>query len=146
MNNSDTSCTANHNPLLKRAVRIPFNVLRPDHVAPAIQALLEESRAELTALKAIQTHRTFANTMQALDDLGVNLDYAMGLVGHIEAVATTPEWRDAYSKALPLVTQFKSELLLDPTLWSALREYADTTEAKTLTDAAARFLRKTIVK
>jgi len=132
------------NPLLTRHSEIPFDALHPDQVVPAVEKLLASTSAELENIKRASAPRTFNNTMRALDDLGVALDCAVGLVGHIENVATTPEWRAAYNHVLPIVSQFKSKIALDADLWAAIKEYSSSSEATGLTGAKARFLKKTV--
>lgn len=132
------------NPLLTRCEIIPFDAVHAEHIEPAVTALLERTTAELQAIKAVTGPRTFDNTLRALDSLGLSLDYAMGLVGHLESVATTPELRAAYNGVLPRVSEFRSKIVLDPDLWRALTEYSETDEARALTGPKARFLAKTL--
>ncbi len=132
------------NPLLTRCEIIPFDAVRAEDIEPAVSELLERTTAELNSIKAVIGLRTFDNTMRALDSLGLSLDYAMGIVGHLESVATTPDLRAAYNAALPKVSEFRSKLVLDPDLWRALKEYSETAEAQTLTGPKARFLSKTL--
>jgi oligopeptidase A len=106
--------------------------------------LLVEARQELECLKNLLGTRTFENTLLALDNLGLNLNYAMSVVGHLESVATTPELRSAYNEVLPKVTDFHTALTLDPELWQALRTYESSAEAKNLIGARKRFLETTM--
>jgi oligopeptidase A len=132
------------NPLLYRTSHIPFDAVSAECVVPAIDALLLEARQELDTIKNSTNTRTFENTLLALDNLGLNLNYAMSVVGHLESVATTPELRAAYNEILPKVTDFHSALTLDANLWRALRSYESSSEAKTLTGARKRFLDTTM--
>ena len=74
------------NPLLIPRFRIPFDRIRAEHVQPAIDELLRDARGRLEALAAAPGPRTFDNTMRALDDLTEPLDYAMGVIRHLESV------------------------------------------------------------
>ena len=139
----DTNSTRT-NPLLTRATAIPFDTVTPQDAVPAITALIQQTEEELTSIKSVQGARTFENTIVPLDDLGVTLDYAVGVVAHIENVATTPEWREAYNQILPLISEFKSKILFDPELWTALKSYAETDNARSLSGAKARYLKKTL--
>ena len=132
------------NPLLYRISRIPFDAISASDIVPAIDSLLVEARQELDSLKNLGGIRTFENTLLALDNLGLNLNYAMSVVGHLESVATTPELRAAYNEILPKVTDFHTALTLDPGLWQALRGYESSAEAKKLTGARKRFLETTM--
>lgn len=132
------------NPLLTRTASIPFGQFAPGQIVPAIDTLLAQTEGELEKIRSAAGPRTYANTLQALDNLGLALDFAMGIVGHLESVATTPDWRSAYNTVLPKVSEFRSKIVLDEGLWSALKAFADTDEARQLTGEARRFLEKTI--
>ena len=70
--------------------------------------------------------------MLAFDNLALNLDFAIGIVSHLESVATTTQWRAAYNEVLPKITEFKSKLILDEGLWNALKEYSNSAQATSL--------------
>jgi oligopeptidase A len=131
-------------PLLTRTSEIPFDSFTPAQIQPSINKALAIAESELEAIKNEQAPRSFENTMRALDNLGLSLNYAMGIVSHLESVATTPEWRTEYNAVLPRVSEFGSKLLLDEGLWKALKEYAATPEAAQLTGEKKRFLDKTL--
>lgn len=133
-----------NNPLIHRASHIRFDQFDPTQIVPTIDSLLREATDELEKIKAVSGTRTFDNTLRALDDLGLNLDFAMGVVSHLESVATTPELRAAYNDVLPKVSDFRSRLTLDPGLWNALTAFAETPEAKNLSGHRLRFLQTTL--
>jgi oligopeptidase A len=89
------------NPLLALEFRIPFDRIRAADVEPAAAELLREARARLDAIAAEGGERTFENTMRALDHLTEPLDCAMGVVRHLESVATYPELRAAFNAVEP---------------------------------------------
>ena len=132
------------NPLLEVRFRIPFDQILPEHIEPAIAALLRETRERLDELTSDSQPRTFANTMLVLDSLTERLEYAMGVVKHLEAVATTPELRAAYNAVQPEVSAFYSSLPLNESLWQKVKAYASTEEAIQLAGTRKRYLQKTI--
>ncbi len=132
------------NPLLTPRFRIPFDRIRAEHVEPAIAQLLSDARVRLEALAAAPPPRTFANTMGALDELTEPLDYAMGVVRHLESVATYPELRAALNAAQPAVSAFYSGIPLHEGLWKGLKEFAGTPEGSELAGPRRRFLVKTM--
>ena len=132
------------NPLLRIQFQIPFDRIRAEHVEPAILQLLGEARQRLEAITSDSSPRTFDNTMEPLDTLTDTLDYAMGTVRHLEAVATTPELRAAYNRVQPEVSAFHSSLPLNEALWNAVKSYSQTEEAARLTGTPKRFLEKTM--
>jgi oligopeptidase A len=132
------------NPLLQLDPPLPFDRIRAEHVEPAIGALLGEARARLDALAAGRATPDFENTMRPLDELSEPLDRAMGVVKHLESVATYPELRAAVNAVEPEVSQFHSSIPLNADLWKALQRYAGTEEARQLRPARRRFLTKTL--
>ena len=132
------------NPLLRIPLRIPFDAITPAHVEPAIETLLAEARAAIARIVADPTPRSFASTLLALDAATEHLDTAMTVVGHLESVATTAELRAAYNAVQAPVAEFYAQLPLDDGLWRAVQAYASTDEAKSLTGARARLLKKTV--
>jgi oligopeptidase A len=132
------------NPLLEVRFRIPFDQIRPEQIEPAITELLRDARSRLDQLTSDPQPRTFANTMLVLDSLTERLEYAMGIVKHLEAVATTPELRAAYNAVQPEVSAFYSSLPLNEALWRTVQAYAATIDAKQLTGTRKRYLQKTI--
>jgi oligopeptidase A len=132
------------NPLLEIRFRIPFDRIRAEHVEPAIQEILRDARARREALAAPAQSRTFAGTMAPLDALTERLDYALGVVKHLEGVATYPELRAAHNAVQPAASEFYSSIPLHEGLWKAIRQYAGTAEAETLGGVRRRFLVKTI--
>jgi oligopeptidase A len=132
------------NPLLEIHFRVPFDQIRAEHVQPAVHQLLEEARARQKALSESAGDRTFENTLLALEELTEKLDHAMSVVRHLESVATYPELRAAYNAVQPEVSSYYSQIVLDSGLWRILNEYASSAEAKQLSGARKRFLKKTI--
>jgi len=132
------------NPLLQIQFRVPFDRIRAADVQPAVASLLRESRIRLEAIGAAPGERTFDNTMRALDMLTEPLDYAMGVVRHLESVATYPELRAAFNAVQPEVSAFYSGIPLDAGLWKSIQAYAATEEGARLAGERRRFLRKTV--
>src|ERR1035441_4301514 len=85
------------NPLLTIEFRIPFDRISATDVEPAAAELLSQARARLDALATLPGERTYRNSMDALDRLTEPLDFAMGVVRHLESVATYPELRAAFN-------------------------------------------------
>lgn len=131
------------NPLLSTDFVIPFDAIRAEHIVPAVRAHLEEARRRMAAIEAVTTP-TFENTFGAFDTMSEGLERAMSVSGHLEAVATTPEIREAYSAVQPEVSEFSSSVYLSAPLYRALRSYAETSEGKALTGAKRRFVDTTL--
>ena len=132
------------NPLTAIRFRIPFDEIGHEHVEPAIDLLLAEAQASLDELAGDAGERTFDNTLLALERVTEKLGFAMGVIGHLESVRTTPELRKAYNAVQPKVSEFYSNIPLNAALWRQLKRFAATAEAKSLEGVRARFLNKTL--
>jgi oligopeptidase A len=133
------------NPLSEVCFQIPFDRICAEHVEPAIHRHLAAASERLEAIARNGSHtRTYENTLGALDHLSDELDWALAVVRHLEAVATTPELRKAYNAVEPLAMAFYSRIPLHEGVWNALKGFAATAEARTLAGVRKRFLDKTI--
>jgi len=126
------------NPLLEISFRVPFDRIRPSDVEPAIDELLADAQRRMTETIASP------QPVHALDTMTERLEYAMGVVRHLESVATTPELRAAFNAVQPKVSAFYSSLPLNQELWNAVKHYAATPEGQALTGAMKRYLTKTV--
>jgi len=109
--NSDASVTAlADNPLLDFSGLPRFDAIRPEHVGPAIDALLAQNRALIARLESPDTPATWDSFVEPLDDGTEQLARAWGVVGHLNGVVDTPELRSVYNDNQPKLTEFWTEL------------------------------------
>ncbi len=132
------------NPLLDLRVPLPFDRLRVEHIAPAMQALIEEGRKRHESYVAETGRLTFENTILAYDEITDRLDRAAGIVSHLDGVRSTPEWRAAIAQTLPKITAFRNSVTLDPRVWGKIKKYAASEEARSLTGNRKRLLDLTL--
>ena len=116
------------NPLLDFSGLPRFDAIRPEHIAPAIDALLAEAEAAVKTAETV-TPVTWASFADPLDDATERLWRAWGQVGHLQAVVNTPALREAYNANLPKVTRFGSALGQNLALYQQYRALAATPEA-----------------
>ncbi|MEJ7687108.1 MAG: M3 family metallopeptidase [Variovorax sp.] len=106
------------NPLLDFTDLPLFDQVRPVHVAPAVDALLAEAEAALQTVTAPEFPADWVAISGALDVAAERFSRAWGAVGHLNAVADTPELRAAYNEAMPRVTEFWTRLGSDERLYA----------------------------
>ena len=106
------------NPLLDFTDLPLFDQIRPAHVAPAVDALLAESEAALQTVTAADFPADWLAISRVLDVASERFGRAWGAVGHLNAVADTPELRAAYNEAMPRVTAFWTRLGSDEKLFA----------------------------
>lgn len=115
------------NPLLDYSGPPRFDLVKPDHVAPAIDQLLAEARAAVAAAETAPA--TWDDFLRPMDDATERLWRAWGVVGHLNAVVNTPELRAAYNAALPLTTRFSSEVNQNAALFAQYKVVAQSPDA-----------------
>ena len=98
------------NPLLDFTGLPRFAQIKPEHVAPAIDQLLEENRALVARLLADSEQPTWQNFVVPMEDANERMSRAWGPVGHLNAVMNSPELREVYNATLPKITQYYAEL------------------------------------
>jgi oligopeptidase A len=106
------------NPLLEFKDLPLFDQVRPEHVAPAMDELLAQADQALAKVTQADFPADWNAMARVLDVATERLSRAWGMVGHLNAVADTPELRAAYNEALPRVTDFWTRLGSDEKLYA----------------------------
>jgi oligopeptidase A len=97
-----------NNPLLDFTGLPRFADIRPEHVTPAVEALLVDARAARD--RTASAPPTWEEFVAPLEDANERLGRAWGQIAHLHAVMDTPALREAYNANLPKVTQYWTEL------------------------------------
>jgi oligopeptidase A len=106
------------NPLLQFDALPLFDQIRPEHIAPAIDALLANANTALERVTASDFPAEWNAIAKTLDVATEQLGMAWGAVSHLNSVADAPDLRAAYNLALPLVTEFWTRLGADDRLYA----------------------------
>lgn len=93
------------NPLLTPSRHPRFDLIRPEHVEPAVAGIIERAYEHLDRLENSLTP-TWEGLMQPLHELHRPLDYAWGLVHLYLGVMNSEAWREAQRKLQPKVVAF----------------------------------------
>lgn len=102
------------NPLMQKSA-LPFGApdfskIKSGHYLPAIQAGIEEQRAEIKQIVENKQKPTFQNTILAFEKSGQLLDRVKNIFFCITEVNKTPEIEAAEKAAIPLLTDFENEI------------------------------------
>jgi oligopeptidase A len=106
------------NPLLSLHDLADFDAIRPEHVEPAMRALLEIAQSALETAVDATTPVDYDAMAAVLDVATERLGRAWSAVGHLNSVADTPDLRAAYNAQLGAVTAFYTRLAADERLFS----------------------------
>jgi len=109
------------NPLLDFSGLPRFADIKPEHVTPAVEALLAENRTVVERLTADSGPVSWDGFVEPLEHANEKLSRAWGAVGHLNAVMNSPELREVYNANLPAITQFYTELGQNPALYAKFK-------------------------
>jgi oligopeptidase A len=98
-----------NNPLLDFGELPAFGRIEASHARPALEKVLAENRARVEELTA-QANPTFASLVAPVEELSYRLSRAWSPIAHLNAVANSPQMREAYNDCVPLLTEYSSEL------------------------------------
>jgi len=112
------------NPLLDFSGLPRFAEIVPEHVTPAVDALIAEARATIEHVATNKDAPTWDNFVAPLSDAVDRLGRAWGQVGHLNAVVNTPALREAHNLNLPKITDFYSDFGQDERLFARYRALA----------------------
>ena len=98
------------NPLLDTSSLPRFDDIRPEHVLPAIQQVIADNRAQLHELLGSDTRPDIDALVAPIEHMEHELGRVWSPVGHLQSVLGSTEWREAYKEALPLLTEYSTEM------------------------------------
>ena len=107
-----------NNPLLDFTDLPLFDRIKPEHVSPAVDTLLADAETALQTVTAPEFPADWNAISKVLDVASERFSRAWGAIGHLNAVADTPELRAAYNEAMPRVTAFWTRLGSDERLYA----------------------------
>ncbi|HZJ96034.1 MAG TPA: oligopeptidase A [Thiopseudomonas sp.] len=132
--------TDQDNPLLQDFDLPNYSAIRPEHVEPAIDKILADSRATIEQLLSNQQQPTWDRLVLPMDELSARLGEAWSPVSHLNAVCNNPELRTAYEACLPKLSEFWTELGQNRALFEAYQSLANSPDAKQLSTAQQTIL------
>ena len=98
------------NPLLDTSSLPRFDEIRPEHVLPAIRKIIADNRARLDGLLSANDSPDFDDIVIPVELMDHELGRIWSPVNHLQSVLGSADWREAFKKALPLLTEYGTEL------------------------------------
>ena len=95
----------------------PFNLIRPEHFAPAFQHAMAEHRAEIAAIGADPAAPTFANVIEALQRSGRSLGRVAAVFSNLVVSLGGDALQAVDTEMSPILAQHYTAAALDPALF-----------------------------
>ncbi len=129
------------NPLYLMCELPRFEDIRPEHVGPAIDALLSNARAMIESIEKVAAC-DWDSIVAPLDESFDRLQEGWNVVSHLAAVAGSAEWRNAYSASLPKVAAFAAEISQNEHLYERYKALAAAASFPSYSTARQRVVTK----
>jgi len=130
------------NPLVEPFDTAPFSKIKNEHYQSAIVALIEATKAEIDAITANKEVPSFENTVEALENTGMQLDRATSIFFNLNGAETNEEIQKIAQEVMPLLTEFGNDILLNQPLFKRVKTVFDNRETLTLNPEQQMLLEK----
>jgi len=128
------------NPLLELDGLPPFSQIKPEHVKPAVDQLLAESRQLVEQLLEQNSRYSWDNLVEPLDTMDDRINRAWSPVGHMNAVVNSDALRETYNECLPVLSEYGTEMGQHEGLYKAFRQIAEGDEYARLDTAQKKVI------
>ena len=135
------------NPLLS-ASPLPFGApvfdqIRKEEYLPAFQEAISRAQSDIKAIKDNPEDPSFANTIEALEHAGEDLDRISGIFFNLTEACTDDEMDRIAEEVSPLLTQHSMSILLDEPLFARIKAVWEQRDNLSLDTEAAKLLEET---
>ncbi|HRJ51920.1 MAG TPA: M3 family metallopeptidase [Candidatus Thiothrix moscowensis] len=133
------------NPLLDNSKLPLWSQIKPEHITPALDVVLQENRDWLQQALTVDTRFTWNNLVAPLNEASNWLERTWSPVSHLNAVVNTDELRKEYNSNLPRLSDYHTEMGQNAALYAAIRsiraqdDTLDSAQQKSLDDSLLGF-------
>ena len=121
---------------------IPFDKIKNEHFKPAIEVAMQAGKAEVKAITDQADAPTFANTIEALERAGSQVNVVAGALSNLNSAETNPEIQALAQEIFPMITEYSNDILLDEQLFARIKAVYEQKDQLTLTPEQAMLLDK----
>lgn len=132
------------NPLLQEHTFPPFKAIRPQHVAPAVQALTQTNLKQLAEQLHAMQWPTWDSLVAPLEAREDKLNNVWSPVSHLNGVANDEALRQAYNQSIALLTDYNTQMGQNNELFEAYQKLARSDEYQGLNQAQKQAINNAI--
>ncbi len=132
-----------NSPLLQSFELPPFGEVKHEHFLPAIEHGIDSALAEIDAIVQNHDAPTFANTIEALEQSGGELDRTLGIFYPILSADADNELMDISLKVSPLLCEYSTKISLNEQLFERIRAVYNMRDSITLSGPQRKLLEDT---
>ena len=131
------------NPLLEKSDLPQFSKIKPEHIQPAVEQLIQECR-KTTEQVLNQPNFSWENFCQPLAEVNERLSRAWSPVSHLNAVKNSPELREVYQACLPLLAEYGTWVGQHQGLYNAYLQLKNSPEFATYSQAQKKAIENSL--
>lgn len=120
-----------------------FDQIKTEHYLPAVEAAIEEARANIEAIKSNSEAPSFENTIEALESASESLGQVTSVFYNQMSAAGDDEIHALAEQIGPLNAAFSSDVILDADLFARVKAVHDDIDNLDLTDEQTTLLKET---
>jgi peptidyl-dipeptidase Dcp len=121
----------------------PFDRIENGHYLPAFREAMRRHRAEIDAITTDSGAPTFANTLEAMERAGHDLNRVASVFYAVEGAHTNDTLREVARTVAPELAAHRDAIRLDPGLWARVKVVWDARPALSLEPEQAKLLEET---
>lgn len=131
-------------PLFRQDMLPNFSNVKPAEIASSINAILMANRSRLAGILSQNQTFTWDNLMQPLEEMSDNIAKYWSTISHMRSVVETDELRKSFNEALPLLTEYHTEMAQNERLYKATLLLNNSREFTTLSPAQKKIIENDI--
>ena len=126
-----------NNPLLSIKSLPAFSNIKPEYIEPAIEKIMADNRVGLESLLENTISPNWDNLIQPLEEMENRLSRTWSPIRHMNSVINAKEFREAYNRCLPKLSEYSTEMGQNQRLYEAYKSIAESEQFSVL-DAAQK--------
>lgn len=123
------------NPLLTFTDLPPFSAIKPEHVKPAVEQVIEDCRSKINQVLEGNTQPSWDSVIAPIEEVDDRLSRVWSPVSHMNSVVNSDELREAYESCLPLLSEYSTWVGQHKGLFEAYKTIKASPEFVTLSRA-----------
>ncbi|QUM86836.1 oligopeptidase A [Moritella sp. 28] len=128
------------NPLLTMTGLPPFKSIKPEHIVPAVTQAIQDCEAVIDSVLSNTAAVTWDNLVAPLEESDDRLGRVWSPIGHLNAVVSSDELREAHDACLPLLSEYSTKVGQNQNLFLAYQSLHDSSEFATLSTAQKKVI------
>ena len=131
------------NPLLIKTGLPAYDRILPEHIEPAVDAVLDRCRQILAQVEASEEN-SWSALLDPMEEIDRLFEYGWSPIGHLLGVANSDPLREAHDAAMPKIVEFSLQLRQSEAIYRKLVALTDSSQWTSFQEAQRRIITRMI--